>query len=262
MAKPSIFSRDYERRIRKRRRRIAIAIAMIVLVVGIVFVKFKLPSINFSEVKSKIQAWVDTGKTVDDDIEEIEEEEEIEEAEPEIVERTFIDFNIQDGVVVKAEYVDENGDKKFIGLEPVEGYTFSLSPSQHEMIIIDANQNLNLLNVDGTFKDVTKKEYISTKNQPYPKDQMLAANEGYIWHASPTFIDENKMIYISQLPFFGNAATNKYVWIKDLSNNTDAVLWGTKGNEIQIGELDAEKGRMVTIDGNVKYINANGEISQ
>lgn len=261
MAKPSIFSRDYEKKMRRRKRRIMIGIAIVLLVVGIVFVKFKLPNIDFKEVKAKMQAWVDTGKPVEEveeDKEELEEQQEVEK-EPE---RTFVDFNIIDGIVVKAEYVEEDGNKKFIGLEPIEGYTFSLSPSQQQMIITDTNQNLYLLNVDGSFKDITKKEYISTSNKAYPKDQMLAAYEGYVWHLSPSFIDENKVVYISQLPYFGKAATHKYVWIKDLSNNTDVTLWKTKGEEIQIGEVVPEKGMMVTIDGNVKYINANGVISQ
>ena len=130
------------------------------------------------------------------------------------------------------------------------------------MIVMDTNQNLYLLNVDGSLKDVTKKEYISTSKQTFPKDKMLAAYEGYIWNSIPSFIDEKTIIYVSQLPYFGAAATHKYVWIKNLTNNTDKTLWKTKGMDIQIGEVVPEKGITVTIDGNIKYINAAGVISQ
>ena len=58
------------------------------------------------------------------------------------------------------------------------------------------------------------------------------------------------------------AATHKYIWIKDLTNNTDKTLWKTKGMDIQIGEVVPEKGITVTIDGNTKYINTAGVISQ
>ena len=45
-------------------------------------------------------------------------------------------------------------------------------------------------------------------------------------------------------------------------NNTDKTLWKTKGMDIQIGEVVPDKGITVTIDGNIKYINADGIISQ
>lgn len=265
MAKPSIFSRDYEKKMKRRKRRITIGIILILLVVVVAFVKFQLPNIDFTQVKAKIQAWVDTGKSVEQDEEGVDEEP-IEEEKPQDVEkepeRTYIDFNIKEGTVAKAEYVETEGVKKFVALEPIEGYTFSLSPSQQQMIVMDPNQNLYLLNVDGSLKDVTKKEYISTSKQTFPKDKMLAAYEGYIWHSIPSFIDENTIIYISQLPYFGAAATHKYIWIKDLTNNTDKTLWKTKGMDIQIGEVVPEKGITVTIDGNTKYINTAGVISQ
>ena len=265
MAKPSIFSRDYEKKMKRRKRRITIGIILIFLVVVVAFVKFQLPNIDFTQVKAKIQAWVDTGKSVEQD-EEVVDEEPIEEEKTQDVEkepeRTYIDFNIKEGTVAKAEYVEIEGVKKFVALEPIEGYTFSLSPSQQQMIVMDPNQNLYLLNVDGSLKDVTKKEYISTSKQTFSKDKMLAAYEGYIWHSIPSFIDENIIIYISQLPYFGAAATHKYIWIKDLTNNTDKTLWKTKGMDIQIGEVVPEKGITVTIDGNTKYINTAGVISQ
>ena len=57
-------------------------------------------------------------------------------------------------------------------------------------------------------KDVTKKEYISTSKQTFSKDKMLAAYEEYIWHSIPSFIDENTIIYISQLPYFGSGSNS------------------------------------------------------
>ena len=65
MAKPSIFSRDYEKKMKRRKRRITIGIILILLVVVVAFVKFQLPNIDFTQVKAKIQAWVDTGKAVE-----------------------------------------------------------------------------------------------------------------------------------------------------------------------------------------------------
>ena len=65
MAKPSIFSRDYERRMRKRRiTMITIGIFIVVILFGLVF-KFKIQKMDFNNIKSRIQAWVDNGKSED-----------------------------------------------------------------------------------------------------------------------------------------------------------------------------------------------------
>lgn len=261
MAKPSIFSRDYEKKMKRRKRRITIGIILVLLVVVIAFIKFELPNIDFTEVKAKIQAWVDTGKSE----EELEDDDIVEEQPEEIVkepEKTYIDLTISEGIIAKAEYIEEQGVKKFVSLEPLEGYTFTLSPSNQQMMIIDGAQNIYLANVDGSIRDITKKEYISTSNKSYPKDQMISTNPGYLWHSQVKFIDENRIIYVTQLPYFGATATNKYLWIRDIVTNADNTLWKTKGQDIQVGEIVPDKGITVTIDGVVKYINGDGVISQ
>ena len=60
MAKPSIFSKDYEKRMKRRRLRISIAVGVIVVIAGLLVYKFKIQKMDFSDVRNRLQAWVDS----------------------------------------------------------------------------------------------------------------------------------------------------------------------------------------------------------
>ena len=63
MAKHSIFSRDYERKMKRKRRRSILIISAVVLIVILSFIKFEVINMDFSNFKQRLQAWVDSGKT-------------------------------------------------------------------------------------------------------------------------------------------------------------------------------------------------------
>ncbi|MGG7178672.1 hypothetical protein ACQPU1_13810 [Clostridium paraputrificum] len=261
MAKPSIFSRDYEKKMKRRKRRIVISILVALVLIFALFFKFKVQDMDFTNMKDKIQAWVDSGKPEEELVDE--EEEVIEEPEKEVVpEKTFIDLNVEEGVILKAEYMDDAGVKKFVGIDPIEGFTYNISPSGEQILIEDKNQNLKVFKIDGTVKDITKQSYTSQSGGLFPKNEILAGTPEYIWHSQAKFINETRVLYISQLPYFGASATNKYIWIYDIENASENVLWNLKGPDTTVGELDPEKGLSVTVNGVAYYINADGGISQ
>lgn len=261
MAKPSIFSRDYERRMKKRRRRILIIILITIVIGGGLIYKFKFEPMDFTEIRNKIQAWVDSGKQVEEEPEEVVEPEPEEEL-PKEPEKKYIDLNFSDTVIIKAEYEEQDGKKYFVNVEPMEGMTFNISPSKEKILVLDQTQSIKIFNINGEVKDVTKTVYISSAGTPYTKDSILATTPDYIWHSQVKFIDDNKIVFVSQLPFFGGAATNKYVWIKDVNDDTEKTLWDLKGVDVVVGDLVAEKGINITIDGNAYYVNADSVVSR
>ena len=66
MAKPSIFSRDYERKMKKRKKRVILTIIIIALIVVCGVFKFIISDLDFSNLRARLQAWVDSGKTQED----------------------------------------------------------------------------------------------------------------------------------------------------------------------------------------------------
>lgn len=259
MAKPSIFSRDYERRMKKRRRRILIIVLLVIAIIAGIVYKFKFKAMDFTEIKDRIQAWVDTGKPVE---EEVPEEEVVIEEKPQVPEKKYIDLAIAEGVIVKAEYEEKDEKKVFVGIEPIEGIAFNISPSGEKIMILDQSQNIKVFNTNAEMKDATKLAYTSQAGTPYPKESILAATPEYIWHEQAKFINEDKIVYVSQLPFFGGAATHKYVWVKDLNDDSEKTLWELKGLTVVVGELNAEKGININVDGNDYYVNGDIIISK
>ena len=260
---------------KKRRRRILLMILLIVVIVVGVFLKFKVQDIDFSEIKSKMQAWVDSDKIEeksDADEKDKEEKEDIKDnKEKDTQEETkkekekTLELALSDGSTINVNYTEKDGDKLFKGISQETDMTnkeYNISPSKKQILIKDTKQNITLFNIDGNSKDITRASYTSQAGNVFLKDTILQNYQGYIWQEQPKFIDENLVAYISQLPYFRSAATNKYIWIYDIANNTENCLWGYTGTNIVVGNLVETKGLEINIDGVQYYLNAQGQLIQ
>ena len=269
LAKPSIFSRDYEKKMRKRKRRIITTIILVIVVVIGVFLKFELKNIDFSNMRQKIQAWVDSGKpeekTKDNSNENKDQEQKTNEKENEkdVVEKDKeMELVVSDTLTVKVKYSEEDGTKKFLSIDNNTNISYDISPSGDKIIIEDDNQNVILFNVNGDKQDITKQSYTSQSGSVFMKNDILQSYEGYIWHEQVKFIDDSNIVYVSQLPYFGSAATNKYLWIYNIDGMTETCLWNYYGANIVVGNIDVEKGINVNIDNNNYYLKPDGSVTQ
>lgn len=263
MGKPSIFSKDYKKKMKRRKRWITLAIIGIILAIGAIVFNSEVKNMDFTNMRAKIQAWVDSGKQENTVEEAPKEEETVENVEKQeevkTPEKLYMDFNINEGVVVKAEYTEEGG-KKFVAVDPIEGYTFNISPTGQKLLVLDNNQNILICSLDGAITNATKTTYVSKSGTTFAKDSILASNPTYTWHSEAKFIDDNYIVYVSEMPYFNTAGSTKYLWIHDLANGTDNTIWAIKGSNIVVSDVVPEKGITINVDGNVSYLNANGEI--
>ena len=262
MRKPSIFSRDYERQMRKRRKRIFLISILSVFLIGTLFIAVAVNSINMETLRNKVQNWIDEDKIKNEENtlikEEVIEEDIIEEApkEPEI---KTMDLLIREGLILKAEYEENNGEVKFKGIKDIpSNIYYVLNPNNNLILTIDENQNMKIFNVDKNEANISKESYVAPNGEVFNKNNILESYEGYLWNVEAKFIDSTKVAYISNLPYFGYAL-NKYIWIVDLNDNSHKTLWNSKGKDIKFGDIK-ENGLEVTIDGVTKYINSNGEL--
>lgn len=269
MAKPSIFSRDYEKKMKKRRKIITLTIVLIVVIVGALVFQFKIKNMDFTNVKAKIQAWVDSGKEPDNE-DEIVEEEQVEDnkkddtkedVKPKEEEKTM-EINISEGIVGKINYKEVETKKEITTVEMPEGITYDINANKNKILVLDNNQNMKIFDLDGTVLDITRTQYVSGKGTVFTKENVLASNTNYIWHSQCKFIDDKIVLYVSQLPYFGTSATNKYIWVKNIETGEENAIWNPKGSEILVGEITQEKGIQVTIDGVNYFVNGNGEVVQ
>lgn len=268
MGKPSIFSREYEKKIKKRRRNIIIISLTIVLVISAIVIRVVCNPINYSNIKKNIQAWIDSDTTNISEQTEITKEEQPVEKEPikEEIKKTVeesIDITLFSGNIAKAIYVDDkNGGKIFQTLNTTEiGVSFNISPSGKQMIVTDTNLVITLYNVEGDAKIISKDQYISSNGGVFTKEATMNAQPQYLWNANPKFISEEKIIFVSNRPYFGTANLKQYLWMTDIQTDADKVFWEVAGANIDIGEKE-EKGIKITIDGKIYYMDVNGNYVQ
>ena len=89
----------------------------------------------------------------------------------------------------------------------------------------------------------------------------MQSNPQYLWNVNPKFISEEKIIFVTNRPYFGNRVLKQYLWVTDIKTDSDKVCWESAGTSIDIGEKE-EKGIKITSDNKVYYINENGDYVQ
>lgn len=268
MGKPSIFSREYEKRMKKRRRNIIITLLVIIAVIGLISVKFIYNPIDFSNIKQNIQAWIDSdtpGSANTNKKEEVLREESedktLEEEKEEILEEpknSSIDILVN-GKTLKCIYTEENNVKKFTDLEDAdESINFDINPSGSKILIMGSDSNIVEYDTEGNSKVISKDKYVSTKNgSVFEKETVMQNTPNYLWNNTPKFLSDSKVIFVTNRPYFGTAAVKQYLWITDTESGTDTVLWNLAAENIEVNGI--ENGKMqVTIDGNVIYLDENG----
>lgn len=270
MGKPSIFSREYEKKMRKRRRNtIIISLAILAVISGLI-IKIICNPIDYANIRKNIQAWIDSDttnvaentKVEDKNITKEEIKEPIKDESPKPVEES-INVALINGNTAKGIYTnDNNGGKIFKDLQTTEkNVTFNISPSGKQMIVTDNNSAITLYNVDGTSKVVSKEQYVSTSGSVFTRESAMKNNPQYLWNVNAKFINEDKMIFVTNRPYFGAGNLKQYLWLSDILSGTDQILWDLAGTSIEIGEKE-EKGIKITVDGRIYYIDINGNYVQ
>lgn len=264
MKKPSIFSKDYEKIMKKRKRKKIIIGILSICIAGILVTE--VANYDFSKLKDRLQAWVDEDKEKDDKEQLVQADETNESSEvqepvvEEIPAEKYLDVIISD-TPISFKLKEENSETLIESVKEVpENYYIYIGNNGKDAVVLDTNQNINIVYASGEIKNVTLAQYVGPDGEIYLKDNIRNLYQGYIWHSAPVQISENKIAYITNIPYFGYNL-NKYISIIDIDSNTHSTLWASKATEIIFGQMQ-EKGLEVNIDGNLRYITSNGELVQ
>lgn len=280
--KPSMFSKDYEKQMKRRRRRYVILIlTCIAAVIVIVFsspIKQSLLNIKNTAILNKDSKDKDnkneksetaTNNNKEDNKDKIDNKGQEENKEENLKEEEVNkpkttqeekEIKLNDNTTVKVVIDNKDNDKKIISISNAENTTSDISPSGKQAVFEEKKeQRIFIMNVSGDLKEITKKEYVSTENEIFSKESVLQYRPGYLWGGNPKFIDEKNIAYISYLPWI-NEEKNQYVWMIGLQNLEHVVYYNLTGKDIKFGKIE-EKGLSVNIDGTVKYLNGEGNIA-
>lgn len=149
-------------------------------------------------------------------------------------------------------FYEDNKKKRFTNVLP-ETVVYEISPSKKNILFIDKkNQDMILVDISGNRKNITNKFYEASNGKKYTKADRLSKNPKYIWCASPIFIDEDNIVYISQLPWF-NKGDEKFLWIYNIDKDFHKNLYGVSGKTIVFDSI-TEHGFKLIVDGREKSI--------
>lgn len=230
MAKPSIFSRDYERimKRRKKRRNIIICFGILALTIGITVMKYDMQKISatFKNIAFNKDLRLNNEKI-------------------ENVNMVLNDNNI----ILK--FIKGNDIDKIIDVES-DNELRSIDINKDKALIIDKNQNMYLINTKKEIIDLTLNEYITQNNDKISKAEVLTSNPNYIWHDQGKMVDDEKIVYITNIPTL-NGDLKQCLSIVTINNNTHTIKEEFQGSYINLYEMN-DKGIKVEIDGDIRYI--------
>ncbi|GIM27549.1 hypothetical protein CPJCM30710_02150 [Clostridium polyendosporum] len=286
MGKPSIFSKEYEKRMKKRKKRILVILLIILCMSGVIttlnFKFFSLTNIRQKvettlNNKNKDNVLSDTAiqdngtnqvqenKNISQESKEVSQENTAGENEnkDEDNEEKYIEVTLSSGNIARAIYDEESGKRKFKALIPIEeGTTFDISPNKDFLIINDGGtQQIKFVDTRGTQKNITYPSYTTKNKEVIVRETMLNDYPGYTWSKNAKFIDDTHVVYLSQLPYFGKNQLLTYMWSIDINTGVHTTLWNVKGSNIKIGNL-TDNGLEVEIDGNKKILTPNATLIQ
>lgn len=265
MAKPSIFSKDYDRRMKRRKRNKVFIIVLLIILGGMLIlfgtgIKDKIVA-KLTQIKEETKQ-EEIKKEQKQEASKKSDEKQTKKAtvkeEKKVVDKSF-EIELDKNVKIKVFY-DDSKKIKLIDSNKNKNILTDINPGKNKLIAYNkATQNMFLIGVDGSKKDVTNKNYTSTSGTAFQKDAILGSKPGYIWCGDPKFIDDNNIAYVSQLPWFNK--TTKYVWKYDVKNNTHINIQSIQGENIKFDKI-TDKGLTVAADGKSVYLKADGSVTQ
>ncbi|SHH84730.1 hypothetical protein [Clostridium grantii] len=274
MAKPSIFSNNYDKKMRerKKRRKTILTLILIVLILGVAifFGNEKFSNtisglIKQNSTGDNIKLVEDDAAITDDVVSEDETKDETEDETKNIDQDTSIDekenateltemleFNLPSGDKVIATLDINNEIKTFNNIQR-DNNQYTINPSKDKAVILDVKtQSIVLLQIDGSVTDITDESYKSSGGKVYTKEAIIESNPNYTWVTSPKFINDDKLAYVTQLPWFKSDG-DLYLWEYSISKK-NYINKNYKGKQIEFGNL-TETGLETYIDGNMKILN-------
>jgi len=228
MAKTSIFSSKYHKR--QKRKKFIRRTALLVLILAALFLLFRTPITNMVErvrqnIAEEEKQREEILEQVPTPVETPAEEEPEEPAEPDPV---YVTVTLPGGEMFSAELIEENGEKLFEELDGTISLEADLSPSRKMMVVLEeSTQDLYLVDTEGAVTDITYRTYKNSRGYSASKESILDRTPDFIWASQPKFLDEDTVVYMSQLPWFDERRFLYIVELNPLSHKNFQRVGGT-----------------------------------
>jgi len=274
MKKPSMFSKNYDKEIKRRKK-----IIILLIIVPIIGLSIFL-STDFSGLLNKSKDNKKTEEVVKEQSdskkpEDLQAETKLKAAAALKAKATLkaeadLKANAEGGTLIATMPNGEKisiecnviaGEKNIKGVLNNKDILYDISPSKKAIVMQSKkSQDLLYFDINKISKDITKKVHISSKNESFPKLQKLNESPNYVWSINPKFIDEDNIAYVSELPWMNEKAL-QYIWKIDLKSNIHMQAKPASGTKITFGKITS-MGLEANVDGKTMYVNSSGKVTQ
>jgi len=166
---------------------------------------------------------------------------------------------LSDGQKINIEYTISGTEKIIKGVSGDKELTYDISPSKKAIVIQSKkNQDMIYLHSNKLNIDITKKVHTSSKGKSFSKDEHLIKHPNYSWSVTPKFIDEDNIVYVSELPWIKEDAV-QFIWKVNLKDKSHVQVKPASGKSISFKAITA-KGLGTSIDGNEVFITPLGKV--
>lgn len=252
MSKPSIFSKDYEQKIKRRRINI-ILFVLIIISASFFGIRYYLDknNINFALKIPWSKITINKNKKDNDKDKNKVDSTEIKKEEPKDTKDEknnigYFEYRAIDGSIYKIEYDNSSAEKQITdiksdGLVPF----FDISKDKNRIVFEDRKAgDIIVMDRNGAAKKINVDSYTSKSGIVIRKDNMMKKDPQYIWTAKPHFTMDGGVVYVSRLPYISK--NGFYLWyvgangglrfIGRLSDSIDNITYDgfTEDNALKI----------------------------
>ena len=260
MAKPSIFSRNYEQQMRRRRTNIILVVLIIICASyfglryymdknGITLFDIKNIKQN-SNVTPTPKTNKPSGITPTPS------------AGPNTAADTgnqHYEYALSDGRKCIVEYNTTGAAQGFTGIK-VDGddVSYSISGDKKYIVLEDVkSQNIVVGDLSGSFRIISSSSYKSkSTGVVINKAEILKSRPDYSWARKPHFTSDNRIVYISDLPYLKSQG-GLYLWIISVNGGLSKMagqLPATDISKISYGSYDSTGRLQIIANGSSYYL--------
>lgn len=243
MGKPSIFSNDYDQRMRKRRKMTIINTILIILILisgayfggsyylgkegielGSIFKSFSekyQEKQNIQKEDNEPEPDTDKQGSGNNDAKQ-----------PEVVKNAYYEYKTPEGKLYQLEYEEITGNREFTGVKDdggeVEG---DISADKKKIVFCTKSGDVIVGDVQGAIKKINPDSYKSKSSGiTIEKKTTFKYYPEYVWAAKPHFTMDNRVVYITYLPYLKGANTF-YMWAISIDGSSHRMV-GKLSNDI------------------------------
>ncbi|MBR0575799.1 hypothetical protein KCG48_05520 [Proteiniclasticum sp. BAD-10] len=174
-----------------------------------------------------------------------------------VVEEKTVTLTLPGDVRLALSLEGEGEDLHFAPLTELVGYQADLSPSGKLLVLQkDDVQELYVADPAGTVTEITYRIYKSSRGYTETKESILGRLPGFVWSTQPRFLDEDTVVYLSQLPWFDN---RRFLYVVELNPLSHKSFQSVKGVNVTL-KGRTEKGLEYEADGKTRYLTPDMKI--